>query len=86
MDFLQENGNQFREPYSKHLDDGIFELRTKQGTNIVRNLYFFFVGNKIIITHGFRKKTQKTPPGEIERAKEYRKDYLAKHPQKEEKK
>ena len=52
----------------------------------MRNLYFFFVGSKIIVTHGFRKKTQKTPPGEIERAKEYRKDYLAKHPQKEEKK
>ena len=44
------------------------------------------MGNKIIVTHGFRKKTQKTPSGEIERAKEYRKDYLAKHPQKEEKK
>ena len=65
---------------------GFFELRTKQGSNIVRNLYFFFVGTKIIITHGFRKKTQKTPPEEIERAKKYRKDYLARNPQKEEKK
>ncbi|MBO6202167.1 MAG: type II toxin-antitoxin system RelE/ParE family toxin, partial [Selenomonas sp.] len=26
--------------------------------------------------HGFIKKTQKTPPAEIERAKRYRKDYL----------
>ena len=66
--------------------NGIFELRTKQGTNIVRTLYFFFVGNKIIITHGFRKKTQKTPPEEIVRAKNYRKEYLARHSQKEEKK
>ena len=83
---LQQAGPELRLPYSEHLDDGIFELRTKQGTNIVRNLYFFFVGNKIIITHGFRKKTQKTPPEEIERAKKYRKDYLARNPQKEEKK
>ena len=52
----------------------------------IRNLYFFFVGNKIIITHGFRKKTQKTPPEEIIRAMNYRKEYLARHPQKEEKK
>lgn len=86
MALLEEKGTELRLPYSEHLDDGIFELRTKQGTNIVRNLYFFFVGNKIIITHGFRKKTQKTPPEEIIRAKKYRKEYLARHPQKEEKK
>ncbi len=86
LTLLEEKGKELRLPYSEHLDDGIFELRTKQGTNIVRNLYFFFVGNKIIITHGFRKKTQKTPPEEIERAKKYRKDYLARNPQKEEKK
>ena len=86
MTLLEEKGTELRLPYSEHLDDGIFELRTKQGTNIVRNLYFFFVGNKIIITHGFRKKTQKTPPEEIVRAKNYRKEYLARHSQKEEKK
>ena len=86
MALLEEKGIELRLPYSEHLDDGIFELRTKQGSNIVRNLYFFFVGNKIIITHGFRKKTQKTSPEEIERAKKYRKDYLARNPQKEERK
>ena len=86
MALLEEKGTELRLPYSEHLDDGIFELRTKQGRNIIRNLYFFFVGNKIIITHGFRKKTQKVPSGEIERAKEYRKDYLARNSQKEEKK
>ena len=86
MALLEEKGTELRLPYSEHLDDGIFELRTKQGRNIIRNLYFFFVGNKIIVTHGFRKKTQKVPSGEIERAKEYRKDYLARNSQKEEKK
>ena len=86
MALLEKEGTELRLPDSEHLDDGIFELRTKQGRNIIRNLYFFFVGNKIIITHGFRKKTQKVPSGEIERAKEYRKDYLARNSQKEEKK
>lgn len=74
---LQENGTALREPYSKPLDDGIMELRAKVGSDISRVLYFFFVGRKIILTNGFIKKTQKTPPGEIEKAKAYRKDYMS---------
>lgn len=42
LDLLEENGPQLREPYSKHLEDGIFELRAKQGSDITRVLYFFF--------------------------------------------
>ena len=72
---LEEKGNELREPYSKVLEDGIFELRATQGGSITRILYFFVVGRKIILTHGFTKKTQKTPPVEIERAKKYRCDY-----------
>ena len=70
------NGTELREPYSKHLNDGIFELRAKVGTNISRVMYFFFIGHEIILTHGFIKKTQKTPPAEIERAKNYRDEYI----------
>lgn len=73
---LEQNGNELREPYSKILTDGIFELRAQQGNNIARVLYFFMVGQKIIITNGFVKKTQKTPKKEIELAKKYRKEYL----------
>ena len=74
---LQQNGTDLREPYSKPLDDGIMELRAKVGSDISRVLYFFFVGRKIVLTNGFIKKTQKTPPGEIEKAKAYRKDYMS---------
>ena len=73
---LQEKGNQLREPYSKHLDDGIFELRCKVGSNITRVLYFFYYEGQIILTNGFAKKTQKTPHGEIELAKQRRSDYI----------
>lgn len=76
MELLENKGNELRLPYSQHLDDGIFELRTIQGSNIVRNFYFFIIEKKIVITHGFRKKTQKTPLSEIQRAKDYRADYL----------
>ena len=76
VNLVAERGTQLREPYSKHLDDGIFELRAKVGTDISRVLYFFVVGKKIVLTNGFIKRTQKTPASEIERAKAYRADYL----------
>lgn len=73
---LQDVGNELREPYSKHLDDGIFELRAKQGNNISRVLYFFIINQQIILTNGFIKKTQKTPANELALAKKYREIYL----------
>ena len=74
---LQDYGAELREPHSKHLDDGIFELRAKVGSDISRVLYFFIVGKRAILTHGFVKKTQKTPVSEIDKAKAYRKIYLS---------
>lgn len=76
IELLQSNGTDLRMPYSENLEDGIFELRAKVGSDISRVLYFFYVGNKAILTSGFIKKTQKTPSVEIERAKRYRADYL----------
>ena len=81
IEALQNNGNDLREPYSKHLDDGIFELRAKVGTDISRVLYFFFIGQRVILTNGFIKKTQKTPTKEINLAKKYRSDFLQREEQ-----
>lgn len=77
VSLLREAGPSLREPYSKSLSDGIFEIRTKFGSDITRVLYFFVIGKKIILTNGFIKKTQKTPPAEIELAKQYRADYFS---------
>ncbi len=76
IDCLKAYGSDIREPYSKHLDDGIFELRIKAGKDISRILYFFFVGDTAVLTNGFIKKTQKTPADEIVKSKKYRDDYL----------
>ena len=78
LHLLEELGNLAREPLSKPLDDGIFELRTIEGGNIVRILYFFD-RDKIIVatTNGFVKKTRKTPPNEIALAKERRQIYFS---------
>lgn len=75
LELLELKGNNLREPYSKPLSDGIFEVRAIQGNQITRVLYFFVIGKKIILTNGFVKKTQKTPIREIELAKKYRVDY-----------
>ena len=75
--FLQENGSDLREPYSEYLQDGILELRAKVGSNISRVMYFFYDGKKAVLTHGFIKKTQKTPRKEIERAIRYKEEYFS---------
>ena len=80
MELLGEKGPTLREPYSAPLEDGIFELRCQQGSNITRALYFFYIGKKIIVTNGFVKKRQKTPPGEILLAKSRRKEWIERHP------
>ena len=76
LETLEMHGNNLREPYSKLLNDGIFELRIRQKSANVRILYFFIIERKIILTNAFLKKTQKTPKMEILKAKEYRLDYI----------
>ena len=73
---LETNGNMLGMPYLEQLEDGIFELRAKQGSDISRVLYFFCIGKKIILTNGFTKKTNKVPKSEFEIAKKYREIYL----------
>lgn len=75
IDLLETNGPMLREPYSGPMGDGLFELRTKQGSNITRVLYFFFVGKKAVLTNGFLKKTQKTPKAALDLARKYKADY-----------
>ena len=75
IQMLRDYGGQVRMPYSEYLRDGIFQIRAQQEGNISRVLYFFNDGQKIILTNGFTKKTPKTPPAEIERAKRYKAEY-----------
>ncbi len=74
---LKSNNQELPHTMSKHLRSGIFELRVKFETRISRLLYFYFVGKKIIFTHGFIKKTEKTPNIEIEKAIKYRNIYFS---------
>jgi phage-related protein len=76
---LRDNGRELREPHCKYIDKGIFELRIKFSSNISRIFYFFYVDNNIILTNGFIKKTQKTPPREIQKAINYKMAFERRH-------
>lgn len=64
-----------RMEWVKKLDNDIFEIRSKVSSNIQRALYFHVVNDRFIITHGFTKKTQKTPTAEIKHAKTLKKEF-----------
>jgi len=67
---------QVREPYVKHLDGPIWEMRLKGRGGIARAAYVTAIGKRVVAVHVFGKKTEKTPRREIEialrRAKEVR--------------
>lgn len=73
IQLLEDHGTRLGENITKHLDDGIWELRP--GNN--RVLYFFFKDDTFVLLHQFRKKTRKTPPREIEKAKAERADWIS---------
>lgn len=64
LDQLLEKGNMAKEPVSKPLRDGIFELRAKTA----RFLYYFEPGKKIIVVVAFIKDQNKVPAEHIDRA------------------
>jgi phage-related protein len=73
---LRVYGNRMQGKFVKKLTDDIFELRVKQFDRIFRVLFFYQPGMLIVITSGFQKKTEQTPPAEITRAEQLRKLWL----------
>jgi phage-related protein len=70
---MGDMGKIWNERKFKHLTgtDQIFEFKVEAH----RVLCFFFVGKRLILTHGFRKTGDKTPRGEIERAEAYKREF-----------
>ena len=54
-----------REPYLKHLEGPLWEMRLKGKSGIARAIYITATGMRIVVVHVFAKKTQKTPRKEI---------------------
>lgn len=71
LDILEELGP-IGEPYTKHLDEEIWELRPYND----RILFAGLIDSRFILLHHFVKKTNKTPRREIEKAKANLTDYI----------
>lgn len=61
--------------FIKLLRDGLYELRTEYNGNIYRVFFIFDEGKIVVLFNGFQKKTQKTPPQEIEKALKIKEAY-----------
>ena len=68
IDRLRTFGTQMPGKFVTKLTSDIFELRVKHFDRIFRVLFFYQPGRLIVLTSGFQKQTQKTPPAEITRA------------------
>ena len=62
-------------PLVDNLSDGIWEVRSRLANRIARTL-FAMVDQEIVLLHGFIKKQQKTPQGELELARKRKRQYL----------
>lgn len=67
INFLEKFENQLGMPHSKNIGKGLFELRVR-GRREIRVIYTF-KNKKAYLLHGFIKKSNRTPPKEIEFAK-----------------
>jgi phage-related protein len=56
--------------------EDLWEIRVQSGNNAYRLLGFQYIGNFIVLTNGFHKKTRKTPKSEISLAERRKKDWL----------
>jgi phage-related protein len=72
-DFGLEN---VREPYVKHLEGRLWEMRMKGKDGIARAVYITARGRRVVIVRAFGKKTEKTPRREIALALRRAKDVM----------
>ena len=69
VSLIQSHGlERVHEPYVKHLEGRLWEMRLSGRSGIARAVYVTAIGRRVVVIHVFVKKTQKTPRREIETA------------------
>lgn len=62
-------------PLVGNMGHGLWEVRSKLKGGTIARVLFFMASNSMILVHGFIKKTQKTPQGELELAKKRKQQF-----------
>jgi len=68
-------------PHTRAMGEGLFELRLKASEGIARVFYCTLIGKKIVMLHQFIKKSERTPPKELTKARRRMKEVKDAHTQ-----
>jgi len=75
IEFLAEHWYEIRRPYVDKIDKDLYELRVEFAWNNVRIIYAYMFGDRIVLLHGFRKKTDRVPEGDKLKARQRMADF-----------
>jgi phage-related protein len=62
-------------PLCRPLGDGLWEVRTSLPSNRIARVLFSVQQGRILVLHGFIKKTQKTPPDDLALARRRNREF-----------
>jgi phage-related protein len=81
LELLEQYGLLLREPWVKSIPavTKLRELRFTSFGEVYRFFFFPVSGRKLVLLHGFKKKTQETPRRELQTAEARMKDYVQRH-------
>ena len=76
IELLEQEGPSLKRPYADKVQEKLYELRIRLGSDNIRILYFFFVKGKIILLHGFRKKEWEIKRSDLELGERRMRDFI----------
>ena len=79
IELLEQEGPSLRRPYADKVQEKLYELRVRLGSDNIRVLYFFFLKDKIILLHGFRKKDWKIGRNDLNIAERRMHDFIGRY-------
>lgn len=79
VDRMEEFGPDLGMPHTRAMGGGLVELRIKTAEGIARVFYCTLVGRRIVMLHQFTKKSEKTPPKELEIARRRMREVVDAH-------
>jgi phage-related protein len=67
---LEEHGNRLLMPHSRSLGEGLHEIRVRHREGPFRIIYCVRPGRRVVLLHGFVKRTEQTPQADLDKARE----------------